>query len=176
MPSEAATRADIERLYDKLEPMAIDIAVIKTKMEDLPPPRPCGYLTDLKHEVDNHLGDASDTKKSLKKSVISALVGVAKMAIIFLIASWVLSLQGCTNYRARIEIPVTVMDTDGNPIIGPDGIPIVKTKVASIDMFYFVQDKTFKRFEIDPETNKVIIENFGSKMSQAIEAAVNKIP
>lgn len=88
MPPEAATKADIERLHDKLDPMAIDVAVIKAKMVDLPRSRPCEYLVQ-------HLSDASDTKKSLKKSIIGALVGVAKMAIIFLIATWVISLQGC---------------------------------------------------------------------------------
>ncbi len=83
--SEAATKADIERLHDKLEPMAIDIAVIKTKLFD-------------------HLDDAKDTKKNLRKSVIGALVGVAKMALIFLLASWVISLQGCTKYESCVEI------------------------------------------------------------------------
>ena len=145
--SEAATKADIERLYDKLEPMATDIAVIKTKLFD-------------------HLDDARDTKRNLRRSVISALVGCAKMAIIFLLASWVISLQGCTNYSARIEIPV----------LGPDGVTVVATKTATIDMSYLAQDKTFKRFEIDPVTGKVILENFGSETSQAIEAAINKIP
>lgn len=147
MPPEAATKADIERLHDKLEPMAIDIAVIKTRLFD-------------------HLDDAKDTKKSLRKSIISALVGVAKMALIFLLASWVVSLQGCTNYRARIEIPV----------LGPDGVTVVATKVATIDMTYLLQDKTFKKFEIDPETCKVMLENFGSETSQVVEAVLNKIP
>ncbi len=164
--TEVATKTDIDRLHDKLDPMAIDVAVIKAKMENLPPPRPCGYLSELKHNVDDHLADANDTKKNLRRSVISALVGVAKMAIIFLLASWVVSLQGCTNYRARIEIPV----------IAPDGITVVAVKIATIDMTYFAQDKTFKRFEIDPDTGKAVVENFGSKTSQAIEAAINKIP
>ncbi len=145
--TEVATKADIDRLYDKLEPMAIDVAVIKSKLEE-------------------HLDDAKDTKKNLRRSVISALVGVAKMAIIFLLASWVVSLQGCTRYEARIEIPV----------IAPDGITVVATKIATIDMTYLLQDKTFKRFEIDPDTSRVILENFGSETSQVLEKVLEKIP
>ena len=164
--TEVATKTDIDRLHDKLDPMAIDVAVIKAKMENLPPPRPCGYLSELKHNVDDHLADANDTKKNLRRSVISALVGVAKMAIIFLLASWVVSLQGCTRYEARIEIPV----------IAPDGITVVAVKIATIDMTYLLQDKTFKRFEIDPDTSRVILENFGSETSQVLEKVLEKIP
>ena len=86
-----------------------------------------------------------------------------RTAIIFIL---VISLQGCTNYQARIEIPV----------MAPDGITVVAVKIATIDMTYLLQDKTFKRFEIDPVTSKVTLENFGSRTSQAIEAAINKIP
>ncbi len=75
--SETATKADIERLHDKLEPMAIDIAVIKSRLED-------------------HLDDAKEVKKTWRTPIIKALVNAAQMAIIFLLASWVISLQGRT--------------------------------------------------------------------------------
>jgi len=91
---EAATKADIDRLYDRLDPMAIDVAVIKSRMESLPEPRPCEYFVGLKKEVDTHIDEAKDATQTWKKSVIAALVSAAKMALIFLLASWVISLQG----------------------------------------------------------------------------------
>ena len=56
--------------------------------------------------------------------------------------------SGCTTYHAKI----------GN---------------AEIKMTYFLQDKTFKSFTYDPNTNTVTIQNFGSETSQVIGAAIS---
>ena len=67
------TKEDLNRLYDKLEPMAEDLAVVKDRMERLPvlPARPCEQLS-------GHL----DEHKAWKRPIIRAVVDVVKMAIV----------------------------------------------------------------------------------------------
>lgn len=67
------TQADLNRLYDKLDPMAEDLAVVKDRMERLPvlPDRPCEQLSV-------HL----DEHKAWKRPVIRAAVDIVKMAVV----------------------------------------------------------------------------------------------
>ncbi len=72
---------------------------------------------------------------------------------VFSIVVWVALLMavslvaGCTTYHAKVG-------------------------EAEITMTYFLQDKNIKKFTFDPNTNTVIIENFGSETSQVVESAV----
>lgn len=68
--SETATKADIERLYDKLEPMAISVAVIETK------------VITLETDFQNHVNEGKATHKTLRDAIIKKLVDVAVMVII----------------------------------------------------------------------------------------------
>ena len=75
--TEAATKADINRIYDRLEPMAQDLASIKTRLDLTPPPpkQPCTFL-------ETHLDDHKKTANTWKTSVIRTVVDVVKMAIV----------------------------------------------------------------------------------------------
>lgn len=67
------TKADLNRIYDKLEPMAEDLAVVKDRMERLPelPPRPC-------EQLNTHL----DEHKAWKRPIIRAVIDVVKITIV----------------------------------------------------------------------------------------------
>lgn len=92
MPPETATKKDIERLYDKIEPMSVNIAVILTKLEDMPemPARPCTFHTELKEDVDAHISEHKENVRTWRQPVIRALVDMAKIAIVFLMAFFML--------------------------------------------------------------------------------------
>ena len=76
-----ATKDDITRVYDKLEPMAKSIAQIETKLEMMGiPKQPCIFL-------ENHLDDHNDIQKTWKSSFIRTVVDLAKMAIVA-VATW----------------------------------------------------------------------------------------
>lgn len=76
----AATKADIERIYDKLEPIAADVASIKTRLDLTPniPDRPCTQLTE-------HLDEHKDTVMTWKKSAVRAAVDLVKLATVALV-------------------------------------------------------------------------------------------
>lgn len=65
------TKADLNRIYDKLEPMAEDLAVVKDRMERLPAARPC-------QQLNNHLNE----HRAWKRPIIRAAVDMVKMAVV----------------------------------------------------------------------------------------------
>jgi len=71
-----ATKDDINRVYDKLEPMARSITQIETKLEMMViPKQPCVFL-------EAHLEEQKDAQKTWKSSFVRAVVDVAKMGIV----------------------------------------------------------------------------------------------
>lgn len=89
---EPATKQDVNRIYDALKPIteaqtktAVDIAIIKTKLGDMPP-RPCTFHVELEKDVGAHLKEHSETRRTWRVPVVKALVDMAKMAILFMAA------------------------------------------------------------------------------------------
>ena len=103
-------------------------------------------------------------------TVAGKRLGVAYVMMIIAIIGGILSaialLTGCTRYNARLEVPV----------LAPDGVTVVATKVVDIDMSYLLQKKEIKKFEIDFLNNILTLENFGSDTSQVVEAVLEKLP
>ena len=74
-----ATKDDINRVYDKLEPMARSITQIETKLEMMViPKQPCVFL-------ETHLEEHKDTQKTWKSSFTRAVVDVIKMGVVAII-------------------------------------------------------------------------------------------
>jgi len=69
------TKEDINRIYDKLDPMGESIVRIETQLKLMViPAQPCAKLTE-------HLADCKDTKKTFKTAMIRAVVDVGKVCI-----------------------------------------------------------------------------------------------
>ncbi len=75
--SEIATKDDINRIYDKLEPIAESLTRVETRLDLMPTPlkQPCNFLN-------SHLNDHKTTVKTWKSSVIRACVDMAKMGVV----------------------------------------------------------------------------------------------
>ncbi len=86
-----ATKADIEKLHEKLNPMAIDIGSIKTWIELQPEPvklpeRPCTFFTA-------HVEEHKEVTTTWRRSAIRACVDVIKMAIVAVVVYFVVKRQ-----------------------------------------------------------------------------------
>ena len=74
----------MDKLYEKINNMAIDIAQIKTKFEMMPPPakQPCQWHNQLRKEFDSFVLDKKQTSHDWRVTLIRAFVDIAKMAIV----------------------------------------------------------------------------------------------
>jgi len=69
------TKVDIDRIYDKLEPMGKSIVRIETQLKFMViPSQPC-------FELEKHLADCKDTKRTFKTAIIRAVVDIGKVCI-----------------------------------------------------------------------------------------------
>jgi len=79
------TKEDINRLYDKIEPIAASVVRILTVLESMPgpPPRPCSTLTE-------HLETHKENKSRWQTPLVSNLIGFVRMGLVALV-TWLLT-------------------------------------------------------------------------------------
>ncbi len=75
--AENATKDDINRIHDRLDPIAENLAEIRATLKLMPktPKQPCTYL-------DSHLTEHKATTNTWKTFFIRATVDVVKMALV----------------------------------------------------------------------------------------------
>lgn len=74
----------MDKLYEKINKMAVDIGMIKTKIEMLPAPpkQPCQWHNQLRKEFDNYMNDRKQNSHDWRLVLIRAFVDIAKTAIV----------------------------------------------------------------------------------------------
>ena len=69
------TKEDMNRIYDKLDPMERSIVRIETQLSLMTiPSQPCDKLAE-------HLRECNDTKKTFKTAFIRSIVDVGKVCV-----------------------------------------------------------------------------------------------
>ena len=87
------TQSDIDKLYSKINTMAVDVAEIKTKLDERD--RPCPDHLYLRREFDAHLLDKSKSSDNWRQAVAKGVVDIAKIALVGgFLAWWAMTANG----------------------------------------------------------------------------------
>ena len=81
------TKEDINRIYDKMQPIAEGLVRIEERLKNMPQPapRPCSTLTE-------HLEAHKENKSRWQTPLVSNVIGLVRMGLVALV-TWLLTRQ-----------------------------------------------------------------------------------